>query len=70
MSLLRQEKARDQDFMALYNITTQSRSRLGDFIRKTSVDFQYLEGRQKNTSSVLHKYGSQIEENSKQGIYA
>jgi hypothetical protein len=68
MSLLRQEKARDQDFLALYNITTQSRSQLGDFERRTLVEFQYLEGQQNNTISVLHKYGTQIHENNIQGI--
>jgi hypothetical protein len=49
MSLLRQEKARNQDFLALFNITTQSRSQLGDFERRTLVEFQYLEGQQNNT---------------------
>ena len=68
MSLLRHEKARDQDLIALYNITTHSRSQLGDLERKTSVELQYLEGRQNNTISVLHKYGTQINENSLQGI--
>jgi hypothetical protein len=46
MTLLRHEKARDQDLIALYNITTHSRSQLGDLERKTSVELQYLEGRQ------------------------
>ena len=68
MSLLRQEKARDQDFLALYNIMTQSRSQLGDLDRRKLVEFQYLEGQQNNTISVLHKYGTQMNENSLQGI--
>jgi len=68
MSLLRHEKAHDQDCIALYNITTHSRSQLGNFKRKTSVELQYLEGRQNNTISVLHKHGTQINENSLQGI--
>ena len=70
MSLLRQEKARDQDFLALFNITTQSRSQLGNFERRTLVEFQYLEGQQNNTISVLHKYGTQIHENNIQGIWS
>jgi hypothetical protein len=68
MSFLRQEKIRDQDWMALYNITTQSHSQLGDRKRKTLVELQQLKGRQNNTISVLHKYGIQIHKNSLQGM--
>ena len=68
MSFLRQEKTRDQDCMALYNITTQSFSQLGHRKRKTLVELQQLKGRQNKTISVLHKYGTQIHENSLQGI--